>query len=390
MSYKFTNSVSQLFRNFSPISARGSWVKVKESPFEILDLTGGIGALSLGHCHPIVNKAVKCQCDKMVHSAQQVFGGNIQREKLISKMSDFTDSSLNSYFFTTSGSEATDNAIKISRRYTNKNGIIVVKKGFHGRTLAALSLTSSNPYSRNNIGGLLSNVYYCDDNISSFYEIFDRFVRPEDVAGFMFESVQGEAGIFDLDKTFLAEASTFCKENDILVIADEVQCGMGRTGDYWNIQSKGIIPDMITFGKGISNGYPLAGLVAKSEIIDNQGINFLGGTYGSNPIMCAAAASTLDVFKSEFVIQNVKTMESYFANELKKINGIVEVRIYGLMIAIDVEKDTDLVIKELANQGVCVLKSGNKGQYIRLLPPLNISKHDVDIFLDKFQYVLNS
>ena len=137
---KFTNSVSQLFRNFSPITANGSWIKIKEPPYKILDLTGGIGALSLGHCHPVVNEAAKKQCDSIVHSAQQVFGGNIQRDKLISKMSEFTHQSLNSYYFTTSGSEATDNAIKIARRYTNRNGIIVVKKGFHGRTIGALSL----------------------------------------------------------------------------------------------------------------------------------------------------------------------------------------------------------------------------------------------------------
>lgn len=387
---KFTNSVSQLFRNFSPITASGCWIKIKEPPFEILDLTGGIGALSVGHCHPLINKAAKNQCDNIVHSAQQVFGGNLPRDKLISKMSEFTDKSLNSYYFTTSGSEATDNAIKISRRYTNRNGIIVVKKGFHGRTLGALSLTSSNPYSRNNIGGLLSNVYFCDSNISSFYEIFDRFVLPEDVAGFMFESVQGEGGIFDLDRDFLAETTQFCEDNKILVIADEVQCGMGRTGHYWNIQSKQIVPDILTFGKGISNGYPLAGLVAKSEIIDNQGLNFLGGTYGSNPIMCAAAVATLDVIKNKNVLQNVINMENYLSNELKKINGITDFRIYGLMVAIEIQKNTNDVVNDLAKLGVCVLKAGNKGQYIRLLPPLNICKHDMDIFLNKFQYVLNS
>ena len=130
MTSKFTNSVTQLFRNFKPLSANGSWIKIKQPPYEILDLTGGIGALSLGHCHPVVNNAAKKQCDSIVHSAQQVFGGNLPRDKLISKMSEFTDKSLDSYYFTTSGSEATDNAIKITRRYTNRNGIIVIKKDF--------------------------------------------------------------------------------------------------------------------------------------------------------------------------------------------------------------------------------------------------------------------
>lgn len=387
---KFTNSVSQVFKYFTPTSANGCWVNILEKPYKILDLTGGIGALSLGHCHEKVNEGVITQCNTMVHCSQQVFGGNLQRDKLIKKMSNFTPKKLDRYYFTTSGSESTDNALKIARRYTGRNSTVVVKKGFHGRTLGALSLTSSNPYSRNKIGPLLSNVYYCDDNIESFYEMFEQHVLPNDVAVFMFESIQGEGGIFNLDESFLKEATEFCKQNGIIVIADEVQCGIGRTGSYWNITEKDIVPDILTFGKGIANGYPLSGLISSASIIDDHGSNFLGGTYGGNPIMCAAANATIDVFNNEHILENVKTCELYLKSQLGLINGILNTRIYGLMVGLDIEKDTHYVVDKLAKNGVCVLKAGNQGQYIRLLPPLNITKKEIDIFLEQLEYVLNS
>ena len=390
MTSKFTNSVSQVFKYFTPTSARGCWVNILEKPYKILDLTGGIGALSLGHSHEIVNKEVITQCKTMVHCSQQVFGGNLQRDQLIKKMSNFTHKKLDRYYFTTSGSESTDNALKIARRYTGRNSTVVVKKGFHGRTLCALSLSSSNPISRNKIGPLLSNVYYCDDNIESFYNIFEQHILPNDVAAFMFESIQGEGGIFNLDESFLKEATEFCKQNGIIVIADEVQCGIGRTGSYWNITQKDIVPDILTFGKGIANGYPLSGLISSANIIDDNGPNFLGGTYGGNPIMCAAANATIDVFENETILENVKICESYLKSQLDLINGIRNTRIYGLMVGLDIEKDSHYVVDKLAKNGVCVLKAGNRGQYIRLLPPLNITKEELDIFLEQLEYVLNS
>jgi len=211
-----------------------------------------------------------------------------------------------------------------------------MKKGFHGRTYGALSVTSSNINCKKDTHPHLPGVYYSNINdISDFENILSFQTSPDEVACVIYEPVQGEGGIYSLDRDFLHQIHAICNNNNILTIADEVQCGFGRTGTYWNIEQKGVEPDIMTFGKGIASGFPLAGLVTNDKIMDNIGINFLGGTYGGNAISCVASSSTIDIFKTENILNNVMIKGEMLKKYLIDIPGIKAVRQHGLMIGIE-------------------------------------------------------
>ena len=392
-STKIPNAIKILHPNIFPVKASGSWVTCKSNR-TYLDFTSGIGALSTGHSHPYIIKKVIDQVKNYVHVPQQVFNVHKISDEFTNKLISTLPSELNSVFYVNSGSEATDNAIKIARAYTNKKNIITMNKGFHGRTYGALSITSSNLTCKKNINPLLSGVYFSNINdIDSFKNILTYQTDPEDVACVIYEPVQGEGGIYSLDSSFLQEIHKICQENNILTIADEVQCGYGRTGTFWNIEQKNVLPDILTFGKGVASGFPLAGVITHANIMNNIGTNFLGGTYGGNAICLAAASATYDIFKTENIINNTVNKSAFLRNKLSELPHIKTIRVYGLMIAIeftfshDVNKITELVTK-MNEHNVLLLRCGNNGQYIRLLPPLNVSTEECLFFLDIFKKVI--
>lgn len=388
------NAIKMLHKNIYPISGKGSWLTSSNGK-QYLDLTSGIGALSTGHSHEYIIKSVNEQLTKYVHMPQQLFNIHEMSNKYTNKfLETMPHKSLDNIFYVNSGSEATDNAIKIARSYTKKQNIITMKKGFHGRTYGALSVTSSNLTCKKNISPVLSGVYYCDINdINSFNDILTYMTSPEEVSCVIYEPVQGEGGIFSLEKKFLQEIQEICKNNNILTIADEVQCGYGRTGTYWNIEQKDVIPDILTFGKGVASGFPLAGLVTSTNIMDNIGTNFLGGTYGGNAISLAAASATHDIFLRENILNNVFNKSLLLRKELLKISGIKSLRINGLMIGIELFCSNDTkkimsIVQKMNEKKILILTCGNNGQYIRLLPPLNISNIECEIFLEGFRKTL--
>jgi len=377
--------ISKIHQTITPLYGRGSYIiDIKGKTF--LDMTSGIGALSLGHNHPNVNHYVKKQIDDIVHVPQQVFQTNIQLENLNEILYEtMPNKYLNQFFFVNSGSEATDNAIKIARNYNKRTNVLAFKRGFHGRTIGALSINSSNNFCKKNVGPFLPGVYYCDPfNEQSLDEVFQLYSCPEDISCVILESVQGEGGIVDIPIPFIKKLRNVCKENNIVIIADEVQCGVMRTGTMWNIQSKIMDPDIITFGKGIANGYPLAGLAATSEIMNKMSQGILGGTYGGNALACAAAYKTIQIIQmSDFQI-NMKSL--MIKNNIESIKGIKCVRAYGLMIAIELTdvSMTPKLVCGLRENGVLVLTAGFDSSIIRLLPPLNISFSEIKEFISIF------
>ena len=381
-------AIKILHSNIFPKYGKGSWL-FDNNNTKYLDFTSGIGALSTGHSHPHIIEAVKTQVDKYVHSPQQIFNIHEASNKLTpSLLKIMPSNTLNSIFYVNSGSEATDNAIKIARAYTKKQNIITMKKGFHGRTYGALSVTSSNLSCKKNINPLLPGVFFSEiNNIQSFKDILTYNTSPEEVACVIYEPVQGEGGIFSLEENFLKEIHEICEDNNILTIADEVQCGFGRTGTFWNIEQKNVIPDILTFGKGIGGGFPIAGLVGNNSVLDNIGTNFLGGTYGGNAISCSAAIATIEIMNNEKLLPNVIFMGFYLKSAIENLPTIKEVRQYGLMIGIELYNPEKVIeiVRELNKRNILVLICGNNGQYIRLLPPLNIKKEECDIFLDVFR-----
>lgn len=374
-------SISKLHGDIYPIYANGSYIYTQDNT-KYLDLTSGIGALSTGHNHPYIVDKVKKQLDKYVHFPQQIFQSHPIQVELTEKiLKTMPDKTLDNIFYVNSGSEATDNAIKIARKYTGKPNIITMNGGFHGRTLCALSVTSSNLGCKKGISPLMSNVFFCQDSTyESLNTLLEYQTSPDDTAAILLEPVQGEAGIFSMNSDFLKYVKKTCVDNNILLITDEVQCGSMRTGTWWNIEQKGVVPDILTFGKGIASGYPMAGLVGTSDILNSLEPGTLGGTYGGNAICSAAASATIDILND---MTDIEYLGKYMKYELEKNDNIKEVRQYGLMIGIEFQEHISAkqLTDSLKQQNILVLLSGNKCQYIRLLPPLNISKEEIDIFL---------
>ena len=394
LSKHISNAIKILHPTIFPKYASGSWLYTQDNQ-KYLDFTSGIGALSTGHNHPYIIKNVKSQLDKYVHMPQQLFNIHEASNELTGKLLDIMpDKSLDTFFYVNSGSETTDNAIKMARSYTNRPNIITMNKGFHGRTYGALSVTSSNLTCRKNINPMLPGVYYSDiNNIDSFDKILNHQTSPEEVACVIYEPVQGEGGIYSLDTNFLKDVHDICSKYNIITIADEVQCGFGRTGTYWNVEQKDVVPDIMTFGKGIASGFPFAGLVANEKIMNNIGPNFLGGTYGGNAISCAAASATIDVFKTENILNNVMIKGEILKRGLIDIPGVKAVRQHGLMIGIELFRSNEInyiqtIVKKMNENNILILTCGNNGQYIRLLPPLNINNEECKLFLTKFKNVI--
>jgi 4-aminobutyrate aminotransferase len=390
------SSINKIHGKILPVFAKDSMIYTSNNN-KYLDLTSGIGALSTGHNHPYVIKKVTEQLNKYVHFPQQIFNTHpIQMEVTEKIIKTMPHKRLDNIFYVNSGSEAVDNAIKISKLYTKRQNIITMIGGFHGRTLGALSVTSSNLSCRKSVSPLLSNIYFCNDfTQNSIDKILEYQSAPSDTAAIILEPVQGEGGIFSFDKNFLRYIRNICDDNNILLIADEVQCGSMRTGTWWNIEQKNIIPDLMIFGKGIASGYPFAGIVSTSNIMNSLEPGNLGGTYGGNAICSAAASATIDILNSKEIKDNVTTLGEYIKQNLENEYMITNVRQYGLMIGIEfITSDYDpsvtkYILDELRKEGILVLFAGNKNQYIRVLPSLNIKKENINMFIEKFSYILS-
>ena len=385
-------TMNKLHKNIIPTLAKGSWLYTAEGS-KYLDFTSGIGALSTGHSHPYIIDKVKAQLPKLVHIQQQIFGSHPPQIELTQKLLKIMPhKGLNNFFYVNSGSEATENAIKIARKHTGRQNILAMNKGFHGRTLAALSVTSSNITSRVNGLSLSPGVFFFNDK-TDLDRILEFQSSPLDVCAIIIEPVQGEGGVQSVSQKLLQHIEQICKDNGILLIADEVQCGAGRTGTWWNVEQKKIRPDIMTFGKGIASGYPFAGVVSSEGIMNSIGEGYLGGTYGGNAICSVAASATIDVFNNENILSNVEVKGRYIKKNIETTHAIKHVRQYGLMIAIEFSFSNEpervmKIVDMLRDEGVLVLLCGNKGQYIRILPPLNVSLNEIDIFLSKFHEIV--
>ena len=389
-------SVKKLYPHILPIYAKGSYIYTDQNK-KYLDYTSGIGALSTGHNHPYIIDKVKDQLGKYVHIPQQIFKSHpIQIELTEKIINTMPNNELDNIFYVSSGSEATDNVIKIARKYTGKSNIICMNNGFHGRTIAALSVTSSNLSCKKDITPLLSNIFYCPDfTIESINKILEYQSSPDNTAAIFLEPIQGEGGIHLVDTIFMKYIERICNEHNILLIADEVQCGAMRTGTWWTIEQMDIIPDLMTFGKGIASGYPLAGVIGKSDIMNTLEVGSLGGTYGGNAICSAAASATIDILSDENIKQHIEKSGKYMKDNLEELPIVKSVRQYGLMIGIEFEQYYDIdvsryILDELEKENILVLLAGNNNQYIRILPPLLTTKEEVELFVTKFIMVASS
>jgi len=346
-----------------------------------LDAISGIGVISLGHCHKDITKALQEQAAELVHTSNWYHIKN--QEDLAEKLCKL--SGMDNAFFGNSGAEANEAAIKIARLYGNSKNIsnptiITASQSFHGRTMATLSATGNDKV-QSGFAPLVSKFIHVEFN--NVDEIKAHTDNP-DVVAVMLEPIQGESGIIIPSIDYLNRVKEVCVKNEWLLILDEVQTGIGRTGKLFAHQHNNITPDLLTLAKGLGNGVPIGACLAKGLASDLLVPGTHGSTFGGNPLVCKTAITVLDVIEREGVLDNANRIGEYLSSNLKdKLKAsekVVEIRSKGLMIAIELNLDCSSLL-QLALKNKLLINI--TGQTIRLLPPLVINKGEVDILIHK-------
>ena len=364
-----------------------------------IDFAGGIGCLNIGHRHPAVVEAIKEQADLYLHQCFIVgtYEGYVELSRRLAELSPCGPGEQRT-LLVNSGAEAVENAVKVARVATGRQAVVVFDNAFHGRTLLAMTMTSKvKPY-KGGFGPFAPEVYRVpapypyhgissDDAIAALEHLFKADVDPSTVACVVLEPVQGEGGFIEMPPDYPARLQELCREHGILYVDDEVQSGIGRTGTMWAIdQYEGVEPDIVVFGKSIGGGLPLAGITGRAEIMDTVGPGRLGGTFGGNPLSCAAALAVLDVLGEDGFLDGARTMGETLRERLEGIASrhpeIGEVRGLGPMLAFEFAERTpdraSALVTAAFDRGLILLSCGLYGNVIRLLPPLNITPEDLD------------
>ncbi|AYV65475.1 MULTISPECIES: acetylornithine transaminase [Niallia] len=378
--------MSHLFPTYSkweiePESAQGSYLYSKNGGV-YLDFTSGIGVCNLGHCHPEVKDAVEQQLNKFWH-VSNLFPLEVQEKaaEILTKASG-----LDLVFFANSGAEANEAAIKLARKATGKTKILTFQQSFHGRTFATMSATGQDKI-KQGYGPMLETFEYIPFNdLNALKEQL-----TEDVAAVMLEIVQGEGGIYVASQEFLQGVEAICKEKGVLLLIDEIQTGMGRTGKAFAFQHFGIKPDIISVAKGMANGIPTGAIVADGKLKEFFGPGSHGTTFGGNPLAMAAAVKTMEIIFEPAFLEEVKKKSEWVFSLLKeKLAGnqhVKDIRGLGLMIGIELDIPVASILGELRREGLIVLNAGEK--VIRLLPSLNTSQEDFIKGMEIIQKSLN-
>ena len=380
-----------------------------------IDFAGGIAVLNTGHRHPDVMKAVDAQLDKFTHTAFQVVGyaPYIELAERLNRIAPGKDPK-KTIFFTT-GAEALENAVKIARHYTNRTAVIAFVGAFHGRTNLTMAMTGKvQPYK---VGGpYAAEVYHApfpnplhgvteEDSLRALNALFKADVDPARTACIVIEPVQGEGGFYIASPTFLQALRKICDEHKILLISDEVQAGIARTGKMFAIEHSGVVPDMLTTAKSLAGGFPLSAVTGKAEIMDSVPPGGLGGTYAGSPVGVAAGIAVLDVIEKENLLERANVLGKRLMDRLNnmakknRFSCIGEVRGLGAMIAVELVKDrhtmepdaelTKRVTAKAAENGLILLSCGVYSNVLRILVPLTASDKLVDEGLDTIEKSLD-
>lgn len=379
-----------------------------------LDFANGIAVTALGHVHPRVTAAIHAQVDRVIGPLSAIgFADPISR--LADALAATFPAPLDSVMFLNSGSEAIDGALKLARRVTGRQGIVAFRGGFHGRTWGAMSVTSSAINYRTGYEPLVPGVH-----LSTFPEVYRRFagneeaavaeamadlrtltatsIPPTAIGSILIEPVQGEGGFRPAPAAFLQELRAFCDEFGIMLIADEVQCGYGRTGRMWAFEHAGIVPDVVVVAKAIANGLPLSAIVSSRALQERWGRGAHGSTYGGNPVACAAGLAVLQTIAEEGLIDNAVARGAELRAGLERIaaedDRIGDVRGPGLMVGVEFVRDRttrepdgslpDRLIAGCADRGLLVLTCGSQHEVVRFIPPLDVTAAEISESIEIF------
>jgi 4-aminobutyrate aminotransferase/(S)-3-amino-2-methylpropionate transaminase len=372
---------------------------------QLIDFAGGIGMANAGHCPPTVVRAVKNQLDKSIHTCTLVTTNEpaVALCELLNRLTpgDFPKKTL----LANSGAEAVENAVNIAKYFTKRPAIIVFEGGYHGRTLLTMSMTSKYSLFKKGYGSFMSEIYrlpapnmyrpfngmteaeYLQHCIRQLDHAFIAQVDPSALAAIVIEPVQGEGGFIPMPKEFLQKIRSICDQHGILMIADEIQCGFGRTGRLFAIEHYGIAPDMITMAKSLGAGMPVSAVTGRADIMDTPHLGAIGGTYGGSPVACTAALETVKLISNPDFLKRAaqigETMRKTLEGWKKKYPLVGDVRGLGGMRLVEFvkdrntrEPDPDLtleIIRDAVAHGIILIRAGLFSNCIRLLPPFAIS-----------------
>jgi 4-aminobutyrate aminotransferase len=370
-----------------------------------LDFTAGIGVTSTGHCHPKVVAAAQEQVATLIHG-QYTTVMHQPLLRLAERLGDVLPPALDSVFFLNSGSEAVEASVRLARHATGRPLVVAFDGGFHGRTMGAAALTSSGAKIRSGNGPLMGGVEFApfpyafrygwseEETVAFALRELDRLLitaaPAADVAAFIIEPVLGEGGYVPTPAAFLEGLRERADAHGILLIADEVQTGFGRTGKFWGHQHTSVTPDILITAKGLASGFPLSGIAASAELMAKARPGSQGGTYGGNAVACAAALATLDVIEEEGLVANAAEQGARLLEGLRKVAadhpGIADVRGLGLMVGNEFctpdgtpdPKAAAAAHARAAEQGLLLLTCGASGNVVRMIPPLVVSGEQVD------------
>lgn len=405
---------------FYPERAEGSYLWDADGK-RYLDWSAGIAVMNIGHSHPKVLEAVRRQSETFQHLCFAVAMNETYIE-LAERLNRLAPGpSPKKTFLVNSGAEAVENAVKIARAYTGRQGIVAFTHAFHGRTHLAMSLTGKAvpykagfapraaeiyrapyPYSYRNPWGAASEEEAGAKALEVLRDMVSTTVGEKEVAAFLIEPVAGEGGFIPAPGNFLAGLREYADEIGALWIDDEVQAGIGRTGRWWAVDHYGLEPDLVTSAKALSSGFPVSAVIGKAEIMDEVGPGMLGSTFGGNPTSCAAALATLDVIEREDLLARSSRIGEVARTRLNELQQrwpqIGEVRGRGAMIGIELVHESrdgseklpnkeavEAIVTAAREDGLILLPTGTYGNVIRLLPPINLSDEELDEGLEKLE-----
>lgn len=376
--------LGHLYQRFPIVIDRGKGAKVwDDEGREYIDCMAGYGVALVGHCNDRVVAAIKDQMEKLMVCHMSTY--NTARSIMLKKLSKVVPTGLDKIFFSNSGAEAVETALKFSRKFSGKPGVISMNGGYHGKTLGALSVTSSEKY-RRPFEPLLDHIKFVPyGNTSKLVDSID-----DKTGAVILEPVQGESGIIMPPPGFIQEVREICSRHSLVLIFDEIQSGFGRTGKMWAAENWNTIPDVVCVAKGIAGGFPMGLTITKNEIIESMKIGEHSSTFAGNPLACAAASAAIDALVLDGLIENSAETGRYFKDllvQLKEKHKIVrEVRGLGLMLALELRFDVRNILMDGISNGILMLYSGRN--IIRLLPPLLIDRELVLKFVTTLDRLL--
>lgn len=398
------SALSPLLKQATPVHAvRGQGVHLfDEDGRRYLDFTAGIGVTSTGHCHPAVVEAAQRQVETLIHGQYTTIMHPLLGA-LADAITDRLPDGLESVFFANTGSEAVEAALRLARLSTGRPNVIVFQGAFHGRSMGAASMTTSKLAVRSGIQPLMGGVvvapfpyafrYGWDEQTTVEFclreldQLLSTVTSPDDTAAIFIEPVLGEGGYVPVPPAFLAGLRERCDQHGMLLVADEIQTGVGRTGRFWGLDHSGVRPDIVTSAKGLASGFPLSACIASEEVMSAGPPGSQGGTYGGNAVACAAALATLRVVDDERLVDNAAARGEQLLARCRDLatrhDVIGDVRGLGLMIGLELVGDdagaaAKAVLNEAADQGLLTLTCGTSGQVLRLIPPLVVDEAHVD------------